>query len=321
MKHGILYLKCILIFVFAAASSGCSLDGSGKKLPDAEASASNQLIIKGESVTLDGSESSDPDGTIVNYEWREGTTVLSTAISFAKEDFTLGTHVLTLAVTDNDHSTVCTNIPITVSNPATTSYRLKKTGQTISYTENGTEAADGSIKDDGHYQKGIAMDYSRDDTNQIVTDNSTGLMWQDNEKAKNITKQWLSTENSEKCSEDIHNEMEKNCDGDRYTACNDTRGDTAAAYCETLTLGGYSDWRLPTQKELTHIVDRGRNNPSIDPTFKHTASDEYWSMTRTSVDTGSVNWDFAFSVRFEYGDNSTSEKSSQYHVRCVRTAH
>ncbi len=32
----------------------------------------------------------------------------------------------------------------------------------------------------------------------------------------------------------------------------------ALAYCEGLTLGDHSDWRLPTIKELNSIVDYGR---------------------------------------------------------------
>jgi len=39
--------------------------------------------------------------------------------------------------------------------------------------------------------------------------------------------------------------------------------DEALLYCEDLNLGGYTDWRFPTMRELTGIVDYGRYNPAI----------------------------------------------------------
>lgn len=38
----------------------------------------------------------------------------------------------------------------------------------------------------------------------------------------------------------------------------------ALAYCESLTLGGRSDWRLPNVKELQSIVDYSQNDPALD---------------------------------------------------------
>jgi len=52
-------------------------------------------------VTLDGRGSTDEDGFIATYEWAEGPTVLST-MSADSVQFTLGTHIVTLTVTDND---------------------------------------------------------------------------------------------------------------------------------------------------------------------------------------------------------------------------
>ena len=49
----------------------------------------------------------------------------------------------------------------------------------------------------------------------------------------------------------------------------------AAAAC---TLGGLSDWRLPTVQELLSIVDYERTEPAIDPVFECEDS-WYWTST------------------------------------------
>ncbi|MCK5027293.1 MAG: S8 family serine peptidase [Candidatus Pacebacteria bacterium] len=66
-----------------------------------------------ESVTLDGNLSSDEDGTIVNYEWKEGTTILSTNATVTS-DFAIGNHTVTLTVTDNGGKTASDQMIITV---------------------------------------------------------------------------------------------------------------------------------------------------------------------------------------------------------------
>jgi thermitase len=66
-----------------------------------------------EGVTLDGSGSSDPDGTIATYEWREGTSVLATGV-LPTVTLALGAHTLTLVVTDDDGSIGSDNVVITV---------------------------------------------------------------------------------------------------------------------------------------------------------------------------------------------------------------
>jgi len=66
-----------------------------------------------ETVTLDGTNSYDTDGTIVYYEWKEGNTTLgTTAIIYPTLD--IGTHVITLTVTDDDDATDSDEVTITV---------------------------------------------------------------------------------------------------------------------------------------------------------------------------------------------------------------
>jgi hypothetical protein len=70
-----------------------------------------------EDVALDGSLSSDPDGTVDAYEWREGATVIAAGAA-PSVALAVGTHVLTLAVTDNDDSTGTDNVVVTIEEPA-----------------------------------------------------------------------------------------------------------------------------------------------------------------------------------------------------------
>ena len=156
---------------------------------------------------------------------------------------------------------------------------LKKTGQTKSYDQS-DEVTDGSVKDDGYYQKGVAPSYTRDDAKEIVTDTVTGLQWQDDSEAKTIEKTWQE----------------------------------AIEYCSDLRLGGHTDWRLPNINELESIVDYGRDQPAIDPTFENVDSGNYWSSI-SSADDSSNAWNVLFFDGNSYGYGS---KGNSRFVRCVR---
>jgi len=109
---------------------------------------------------------------------------------------------------------------------------VKKTGQTEEYVS----------YDDGYYQKGKSAEYSRDDTTNIVTDQITGLMWQDKDLGYKVL---VSEDNVENGN------------------TSDMSGDTANTFCMNLDFGGYTDWRLPTLLEVESIMentDTGLNN-------------------------------------------------------------
>jgi glucose/arabinose dehydrogenase len=65
-------------------------------------------------VTIDGRASFDPDGAIVAYEWREGSTVLSTN-PVDSVQLLQGDHLLTLTVTDNDGYTDSDDVRVIVT--------------------------------------------------------------------------------------------------------------------------------------------------------------------------------------------------------------
>lgn len=159
------------------------------------------------------------------------------------------------------------------------------TGQTDCYDDRNASATidcsdPHALKDDGYYQSGKTRSFTHNGNN-TVTDNATGLMWQDNTDAKDLTKAWADAIN----------------------------------YCETLSLGGHSDWRLPSIEELVSITDKGRVNPSIDPSFANVASSNYWSST-----TNVSNSDNAWNVNFNNGNDNNNNKTGSNYVRCVRSA-
>ena len=80
--------------------------------------------------------------------------------------------------------------------------------------------------------------------------------------------------------------------------------------------GGYSDWRMPTIKELAYIVNYSISypGPTIDTGyFPDTVSSFYWASTTGASSTGA-----AWGVYFGYGHANDNHKSYSYYVRAVR---
>lgn len=116
-----------------------------------------------------------------------------------------------------------------------------------------------------------------DNGNGTITDNTTGLVWQ--EEADNTGRTWAA----------------------------------AGTYCNNMTLGGQSDWRLPTKEELITLVDYSLSSPG--PTintiyFPDTPAGPYWSSTEAYLD--------AWYVGFDTGNIGYSGKFNDHYVRCVR---
>jgi len=119
----------------------------------------------------------------------------------------------------------------------------------------------------------------------VVIDNATGLMW-------------VSDGNSAGC----YNGSTRN-----WTQAID--------FAEGLTFAGYDDWRLPNIIELQSIVDYGRYNPPINPTYFPNTKNTYYFSSTTDFELTSWAWAVHFiKGRLTY-DNG---KGNAYYVRPVR---
>lgn len=128
----------------------------------------------------------------------------------------------------------------------------------------------------------------------VVIDNSAGLGWQKNDDGKRRT--WSASK----------------------------------AYCRALSLGGHSDWRLPTLQELLSLWKRAGSSNEVKreffPTMK--SSDEvydgvfapYWSSTAGGGGIPNVSSDTAAFVSFKDGSAHVGTKEFfSFYIRCVRS--
>ena len=79
-------------------------------------------------------------------------------------------------------------------------------------------------------------------------------------------------------------------------------------------LGGHSDWRVPTTKELHSLIDYSTNTPAVSAGFPgEVAASSYWSSTPS---VGAAT--FAWLVDFDFGSVNGGFKTSNFRVRAVR---
>jgi len=114
----------------------------------------------------------------------------------------------------------------------------------------------------------MAGDFT-DNGDGTVTDDNTGLVWQEGEGGQ---KTW----------------------------------EDAISYCEDLSLAGYTDWRLPNIKELESITEDTLYNPAIDTNFFPDANASYYWSSTTSANSSSGAWRVAFSNGLVRNDHKTN---------------
>jgi hypothetical protein len=191
---------------------------------------------------------------------------------------------------DDDDDSTENSSELTINN-----YLMIATGQTVAYDDDGTVLSDLSEGDDfygqdANYLKGESMSYT-DNGDGTLTDNNTGLMWEQSPEADGLS--W----------------------------------EEAVDYCDELELGGYTDWRMPSCKELFSISDFETGWPYIDTDYFDLAvevskDEQYWASNYyvgVTVEGGS---DAAFGVNHVTGHIKAyaATVSGQFgnYVRAVR---
>ncbi len=128
--------------------------------------------------------------------------------------------------------------------------------------------------------------------NGIAKDSATGLQWQDEPYTQAEQTAYDKNTNSGKAG----------------------NWQYAKAYCENLTLGGFSDWRLPNIYELNTLLDNTKSSkPYVIDGIENIASSHYWSST-----TNASNSSNAWNVNFNNGNDDWNNKTNSNYVRCVR---
>lgn len=91
--------------------------------------------------------------------------------------------------------------------------------------------------------------------------------------------------------------------------------DNAVKYCNKLSLGGFSDWHLPSVDEIKTVIDKTRKDEHmIDKVFGYSLPDDYWTKDTTWRNFGKYGYYVFFKSGAVYYQNKTYPK----YVRCVR---
>jgi hypothetical protein len=120
----------------------------------------------------------------------------------------------------------------------------------------------------------------RDSTREVVIDDKSKLMWQDDISVINTLKEH----------------------------------DTAETYCKNLQYIGLTNWRLPKIEEFELIVDKKNTKNYINKAFKYNVPDGYWA----SKAHWRTLWFYADYMHFISGTAYYDSRHKEKYIRCVR---
>jgi len=142
----------------------------------------------------------------------------------------------------------------------------------------------------------------------MVQDNVTGLTWEV-KNASNGVKDYANPNDADNTYTWY--------DGSTGTPGPDTDTLDFLNLLNTGTYGGFSDWRVPSSRELAMIANKGAVSPAINTDyFPQTKTNDYWTSTSDAA-SGNNAWRVFFYDGQLYG----AYKSSSTYVRAVRGSH
>ena len=162
-----LFLTIVAILMLSACGGGGG--SSTTKITLVAKAGVDQSIIEGTKVTLDGRKSSISSGKIIKYEWKEKEVVLSNKSTFTKDDFSVGTHVIILTITDKSKTTSQDIVVIRVKKKPNTA-PIAKAGADQNVTDGDSVTLDASKSFDNN---GTIASYEWKEEGQVLSLEST----------------------------------------------------------------------------------------------------------------------------------------------------